>query len=332
MTIENKYTIPTFRDVLAAKSRISKYIRRTPLIYSKKLSRMLGCNAYVKCENIQVTGAFKVRGGVNLISQLSDEERRKGVVAVSTGNHGLSVAYAASLFGVKAKIVMPEKSNPYKVEAIRDLGAEVIFHGKDYDEAKEWAENVLVKEGYRYIHSGNEPHLISGVATIYLEILEDKPDIDIIIVPVGGGSGASGACIVAKTVNPDIKVIGVQSSGAPAVYLSWKNKRIVKLKELSTFAEGLATRAPFELTLSIMWKMLDDMILVDDDDIKRAICILLDTIHQVAEGAGAASTAAAFKLREEISGKNVALILSGGNITLDALRDIIMKYSSKMIS
>ena len=332
MTIENKYTIPTFRDVLAAKSRISKYIRRTPLIYSKKLSRMLGCNAYVKCENIQVTGAFKVRGGINLISQLSDEERKRGVVAVSTGNHGLSVAYAASLFGVEAKIVMPEKSNPYKVEAIRDLGAEVIFYGKDYDEAKEWTENVLVKKGYRYIHSGNEPHLISGVATIYLEILEDKPDIDIIIVPVGGGSGASGACIVAKTVNPDIKVIGVQSSGAPAVYLSWKNKRIVKLKELSTFAEGLATRAPFELTLTIMWKMLDDMILVDDDDIKRAICILLDTIHQVAEGAGAASTAAAFKLREEISGKNVALILSGGNITLDALRDIIMKYSSKMIS
>ena len=320
------YQIPTFRDVLEAKRVVSKYLVRTPLVYSRRLSRVLGCDAYVKCENLQVTGAFKVRGGVNLISKLPDEERRRGVVAVSTGNHGLSVAYAASLFGVDATIVMPENANPYKVEAIRDLGAEVIFKGKDYDEAKEWTESEAVKKGYRYIHSGNEPLLISGVGTLYLEVMEDLPDVDVIICPVGGGSGASGACIVAKTINPEVKVIGVQASGAPAVYLSWKNRRIVKMDEARTFAEGLATRAPFELTLEIMWKYLDDMTLVEDEEIARAIILLLETIHQVAEGAGAAATAAALKLRSRLEGKKVAIILSGGNIRFDKLKRIVEKY------
>ena len=221
---------------------------------------------------------------------------------------------------------MPEDANPYKVEAIRDLGAEVIFKGKDYDEAKEWTESEAVKRGYRYIHSGNEPLLISGVGTLYLEVMEDLPDVDVIICPVGGGSGASGACIVAKTINPEVKVIGVQASGAPAVYLSWKNRRIVKMDEVRTFAEGLATRAPFELTLEIMWKYLDDMTLVEDEEIARAIILLLETIHQVAEGAGAAATAAALKLRSRLEGKKVAIILSGGNITFDKLKRIVEKY------
>jgi len=321
------YFIPTFKDVLDAKKVVSKYLIRTPLLYSKHLSRILECDAYVKCENVQITGAFKVRGGVNLVSKLCEEERRKGVIAVSTGNHGLSVAYAASLFDVDATIVMPEKANPFKVQAIKDLGAKVVFHGKDYDEAKEWTEKEAAKEGYRYIHSGNEPYLIAGVGTLYLEILEDLPDVDVIIVPVGGGSGASAACIVAKTINPEIKVIGVQSSGAPAVYLSWKNRKIVKMKEVKTFAEGLATRAPFELTLDIMWKYLDNMILVEDEEIAKAIILLLQTIHQVAEGAGAAATAAALKIKEQIKGKKVALVLSGGNISFDKLKEIITKYS-----
>jgi len=320
------YFIPTFKDVLDARKVVSKYLVRTPLLYSNQLSRILGCNAYVKCENVQITGAFKVRGGVNLVSKLSEEEKRKGVIAVSTGNHGLSVAYAASLFGVDATIVMPEGANPFKVQAIKDLGAKVVFHGKDYDEAKEWTEKEAVKEGYRYIHSGNEPYLIAGVGTLYLEIVEDLPDVDVIIVPVGGGSGASAACIVAKTVNPKIKVIGVQSSGAPAVYLSWKNRKIVKMEEVKTFAEGLATRAPFELTLEIMWKYLDDMILVEDEEIAKAIILLLQTIHQVAEGAGAAATAAALKIKEQIKGKKVALVLSGGNISFDKLKEIIAKH------
>ncbi len=316
---------PSLRDVIEARRVVGRHLRRTPLMYSKLLSRELGFDAYVKCENIQVTGAFKVRGGVNLISKLSDDEKRRGVIAVSTGNHGLSIAYAASLFGVEATIVVPEGSNPYKVEAIRDLGARVLFKGRDYDEAKEWTEKVAARE-YRYVHSGDEPLLIAGVGTLYLEILEDLPDVDYIICPVGGGSGASAACIVAKSINPDIKVVGVQAAGAPAVYLSWKSRKPVKMDRVETFAEGLATRAPFKLTLEVMWKHLDDMILVEDEEIARAIVLLLKSIRQVAEGAGAASTAAAVKLREKLEGKKVALVLSGGNIEYERLKEILARY------
>ncbi|MEM2754697.1 MAG: threonine/serine dehydratase [Candidatus Methanomethylicia archaeon] len=320
------YMYPSLRDVLEARKIVSKHIRRTPLIYSRQLSRILGCEAYIKCENIQVTGAFKVRGGVNVISKLSPNELRRGVIAVSTGNHGLSIAYAASIFNAKAVIVMPEKANPFKAQAIRDLGAEVVFHGRDFDEAKEWTEREAIRQGYCYIHSGNEPYLISGVGTLYLEVLEDLPDVDAIICPVGGGSGASAACIVAKTINPKIKVIGVQAEGAPAVYLSWRNKKITTTESINTFAEGLATRAPFELTLDIMWRLLDNMVLVSDEEIAKAILLLLEVTHQLAEGAGAASTAAALKLKNQIRNMKVALILSGGNITLETLKEIVMKY------
>ncbi len=318
---------PTLLDVLDARRRISSYIRKTPIIYNRKLSEEIGANIYIKCENQQVTGAFKVRGGLNLMSHLSDEERKKGVVAVSTGNHGQSIAYAAAKYGVEATIVMPKNANPYKVEAIKSFGAEVVFHGKDFDEAKEWTEKELVKRGVRYVHSGDEPYLIAGVATLYFEILEEMPHVDIIIVPVGGGSGVSGACIVAKNMNNSIKVIGVQSSGAPAVYYSWKNKGIVKREKIETFAEGLATRAPFNLPLKIMWKYLDDMVLVDDEELEYAIYLLVDTMHQIAEGAGAASTAAVLKLKEEIREKTVVLALTGGNITTRQLKKILYKYS-----
>jgi threonine dehydratase len=318
--------IPRLSDVFEARKTISRFIRRTPLIYNRGLSEELEADIYIKCENQQVTGAFKVRGGLNLMAHLSEEEKKKGVVAVSTGNHGQSIAYAAMKYGVEATIVMPEDANPYKVEAIKSFGAKVVFHGKDFDEAKEWTEKELVKKGVRYIHSGDEPYLIAGVATIYLEVLEDLPDVDIIIVPVGGGSGASGACIVAKNIDKSIRVIGVQSSGAPAVYYSWKNRDVVKRDKIETFAEGLATRAPFSLPLRIMWKYLDDMILVDDADLEYAIFLLIDTIHQIAEGAGAASTAAALKMKRKIRGKKVVLALTGGNITTDQLRKILMKY------
>ncbi len=319
--------IPRLSDVFEARKMINRFVRRTPLIYNRRLSEELDADIYVKCENQQVTGAFKVRGGLNLMAHLSDEEKKRGVVAVSTGNHGQSIAYAAMKYGVEATIVMPEDANPYKVEAIRSFGAKVVFHGKDFDEAKEWTEKELVKKGVRYVHSGDEPYLIAGVATIYLEVLEDLPDVDTIIVPVGGGSGASGACIVAKNIDRNIEVIGVQSSGAPAVYYSWKNRDIVRRDKIETFAEGLATRAPFNLPLRIMWRYLDDMILVDDTELEYAIFLLIDTIHQIAEGAGAASTAAALKMRDEIRGKKVVLALTGGNITTEQLREILMKYS-----
>jgi len=314
---------PTFADVLSARSIVSKYLRPTPFLRSLDLSKQLGFEAFVKCENLQPVGAFKVRGGINLISRLSAEEKKRGVITASTGNHGLSIAYASSLFGVKATIGAPVGSNPYKIQAIKDFGAHVELHGKDFDEARLWVENQAHERGHRYIHSANEPLLIAGVGTLYLEIIEDLPDVDAIFVPVGGGSGASAACIVAKTVNPSIKVIGVQSEGAPAVYESWKTGRMVEKEKIETFADGLATRVPFELTMTIMRRLIDEIILVSEEDLKRAILLLLETTHQVAEGAGAASTAGAIKMHRDVKGKKVALVLSGGNLTLEMLRTII---------
>lgn len=312
----------TLNDVYKAQKIVSKYLPRTPLLKPTLLSKRLGFEAHVKCENLQPIGAFKVRGGIYLISRLSAEERRRGVITASTGNHGQSIAYAASLFGVKAIVAVPRNSNPNKIEAIRDFGGHVEFHGSDFDEARLWVEREAKRKGYRYIHSANEPQLIAGVGTLYLEIMEDIPDVETIVVPIGGGSGASAACIVAKSMNPEVRIIGVQAEKAPAVYLSWKNKKFTETQSAETFADGLATRVPFKLTLDIINKQIDDIVLVSEEEMKRAILTLLETIHQAAEGAGAASTAAASKLRRKLQGKKVALVLTGGNLTLQDLQNI----------
>src|SRR3989454_7008189 len=214
--------IPTFQDILLAQRQIHPYLQRTPQYSYPPMNALLGTEVYIKHENYQPVGAFKVRGGINLISQLSPQERERGVMAASTGNHGQSVAYAARLFGVKARIVVPEAANPGKVAAMQGMGAEVIFHGARYDEARLYCETLARELGYRYIHSGNEPLLIAGVATGILEMLEDEPRLEVIIVPIGGGSGAAGACIAAQTINPAIRVIGVQSEASPAAYESWR--------------------------------------------------------------------------------------------------------------
>src|SRR5437667_2161604 len=204
--------IPTFQDVLLAQRRIRPYLQRTPLYSYPAMNALIGTDVYIKHENYQPVGAFKVRGGINLISQLSPDERKRGVIAASTGNHGQSVAYAARLFGVKARIVVPEKANPGKVAAMQGMGAEVIAWGANFDEARVHSEALAQEHGYRYIHSGNEPHLIAGVATEALEMLEDEPELEVIIVPIGGGSGAAGTCLTAHALNPAIRVIGVQSA------------------------------------------------------------------------------------------------------------------------
>jgi threonine dehydratase len=316
----------TLEDVYEARKIVERYLPRTPLISSPALSKKLGFNAHVKCENTLPTGAFKVRGGVNLISRLSDEEKRRGVIAASTGNHAQSVAYAASLFGVKAVIGMAVGANPDKVEATRSYGATVELHGKDFDEARLWVEEEARRKGYRYIHSANEPLLIAGVGTLYLEIMEEIPDVDAIIVPIGGGSGAAAACVVAKALSPKVRVIGVQAEKAPAVYLSWKNRRLMETASADTFAEGLATRVAFTFTFGILSRMIDDVVLVSEEELKKAILTLLETTHQLAEGAGAASTAAAFKFRQRLQGKKVALLLTGGNLTLEKLGAILKEF------
>jgi len=318
---------PTFADVLDARRVIAPHLRRTPVVTSPLLDRVLGCQAFVKCENTNPTRAFKVRGGINLIARLTADERRRGVIAASTGNHGQSVAYAARLFGVPAIIGVPRNANPVKLAAMRDLGARVVEVGRDFDEAREWVERTTAAEGYRYIHSANEPLLIAGVATISLEFLEDVPDLEAVVVPVGAGSGACGHCIVAKTLNPRIEVIGVQAAGAPAVARSWRERRMIATVEVATKAEGLASRVPFELTLGILWERLDDMVLVTDEEMEEGIRILLETTRQVAEHAGAAPVAAARRLRGRLAGRKVGLILSGANITVEALRAVLAQAS-----
>src|SRR5438874_1510972 len=311
--------IPTFSDVLLARRQISPYLRRTPLYSYPALNAFIGTEVHIKHENYQPVGAFKVRGGINLISQLSPDERVRGVIAVSTGNHGQSVAYAARLFGVKARIVVPEGANPGKVAAMQAMGAEVIFHGAIYDEAQLYCEALAQEHGYRYIHSGNEPLLIAGVATETLEMLEDEPGLEVIIVPIGGGSGASGACIVTRAVNPSIRVIGVQAEASPAAYESWRQGQLIEASN-RTMAEGLATGRAFELPQEIMRQMLKEFMLVSEEEILQAVTWYIERAHTLAEGAGAASLAAAYRLRDELKGKKVGIVCSGGNVSLEQLK------------
>lgn len=311
--------IPTFQDVLLAQRQIRPYLQRTPLYSYPALNALVGTEVYIKHENYQPVGAFKVRGGINLISQLSPQEREKGVISASTGNHGQSVAYAARLFGVKAIIVVPEKANPGKVAAMQGMGANVIFHGATYDESKLHCETLAHEHGYRYIHSGNEPLLIAGVATEALEMLEDEPGLEVIIVPIGGGSGAAGVCTVTHAVNHHIQVIGVQSEASPAAYETWRQRRLVEAPN-RTFAEGLATGVAFELPQKIMRELLHDFMLVSEEEIMRAMVWMIERAHTLAEGAGAAPLAAAYRLRDTLKGKKVGLICSGGNTSLEHLR------------
>lgn len=316
------YVAPTFQDVLQARLRIRPYLARTPLYSYPALNELVGTKVYVKHENYQPVGAFKVRGGINLISQLSREERERGVIAASTGNHGQSVAYAARLFGVTARIVVPEGANPGKVAAMQGMGAEVIFHGANFDQAREHCEALAQEHGYRYIHSGNEPLLIAGVGTGTLEMLEDEPELEVIIVPIGGGSGAAGACIVAQAVNPRLRVIGVQSKSSPAAYETWRNRQMLTAPN-QTFAEGLATGTAFELPQAILWDRLSDFVLVSDEDIMRAMRWLIERAHTLAEAAGAASLAAAYTLREELRARKVGIVCSGGNTSLEHLKKVL---------
>ncbi len=307
-------SVPDLADVLAARQRIAPYLRPTPLYRYPALDMLTGARVWVKHENHQPVGAFKVRGGVNLVSQLSKDEQRRGVIAASTGNHGQSVAYAANLFGVHALICMPEQANPVKVESMQALGAEVVFHGRDFDEAREHCEKLATEHGYRYIHSGDEPSLIAGVATYTLEILEAQPDTEVIVVPVGGGSGAAGACVVAKAARPSIEVIGVQAEAAPAAYRSWQARALVA-DATATFAEGLATRTAFELPQQILWELLDDFVLVSEDALKAATRLMIEKTRNLVEPAGAAALAAVLSTPGRFAGRRVAIVCSGGNIS-----------------
>ncbi len=324
-----EWQIPTFADVLRARRQITPHLRPTALHTYPGLDDLVGTEVWVKHENHQPVGAFKVRGGVNLISQLSEDERRSGLIAASTGNHGQSIAYAARLFDVRAIICVPERANPVKVDSMQALGAEIVEYGEDFDAAREHCAHLAADHGYRYVHSGNEPLLIAGVGTETLEILEERPEIDVVVVPIGGGSGAAGACIVAKAIRPEIEVIGVQSEAAPAAFRSWEARSLIE-DTMGTFAEGLATRVPFELPQQILWEHLDDFVLVTEEEIRRATVLMLEQTRNLIEPAGAAPLAAALRLRDRLAGKRVALIASGGNVSPAQLRELLAGFDVRL--
>ena len=263
-----------------------------------------------------------------MISNLGEEEKRLGVISASRGNHGQSIALAAKLYGVPCIVAIPHGNNPEKTEAMKAYGAELMVHGRDFDEAREKVEEIQEEKGLRYIHSANEPMLIHGVGTYALEVLQDLPDPDYVFVPLGGGSGISGFLTVVRAKAPSVKVIGVQAEKAPAVYLSWKQGKTITTESADTMADGLATRVPFELTFSIIRKYVDEIVTVSDEEISAAIYLLYRSTHNVAEGAGAAATAAARKFGSRLAGKKVVLILSGCNIEVRAFRRILEEYSA----
>lgn len=314
---------PTYEDVLRALPVVTRHLPRTPAYDYPALSRRLGCELIVKHENHQPTGAFKVRGGVRLISSLPEDVRARGVVTATRGNHGLSIAYAARLFGARASIVVPHGNNPEKNEGMRAWGADLIEAGRDFDEARERAAKLADERGLRYVHSANEPHLIAGVGTYALELFEDAPELDLVVVPVGLGSGICGTCLVRGAVSPRTRVVGVQAERAPAIYRSWKEKRVVTTESADTIADGLATRVPAEMTLEIICRDVDDFVTVSEAALARAVRDLLRYTHNLAEPAGAAGLAALDALGADIRGKRVAIVLTGGNIDRATLRRIL---------
>ncbi len=319
--------IPDLGDVLDARGVIAPYLNRTPLRRYPLLNELLGADVFAKHENHLPTGAFKVRGGINLVARLDARMRAAGVCAASTGNHGQSVAYAASLFGVAATIFVPRGANPVKVASMRSLGAEVVEHGADFDDARGRCAEVAAQRGARYVHSGDEPLLIAGVGTATFEICEREPEIEVILVPVGGGSGAAGACITAKAIRPSVEVIGVQSEAAPAAYRAWREGELVE-DQMRTFAEGLQTRVAFALPQRILARHLDDFVLVTDDELRSATLQLIEVTRNLIEPAGAAPLAAALKLRERLAGRKIALVCSGGNINPTQLR-VLLAWEAK---
>ena len=318
----HELTPPTTADVYRARRVVRQHLPRTPLVRSEALSEAYAADVYLKREDVLPTGAFKVRGGITLVSQLEEEFLDRGLIAASTGNHGQSVAYAGREFDVPVVIAVPEDANPAKVEAIERFGARVEHHGADFDEAREWAERQATTEGYRYVHSANEPALVAGVGTAGLEVVEDCPDVDYVCCPVGGGSGAAGYCLTVGALT-DAEVIGVQSAAAPGLYHAWRDGHLEPHTSMETFAEGLATRVPFAVTMDVLRDRLDRFVLVDDADLEAAMGRLLFDEHVVVEGAGAAGVAALEHLGEEVAGSTVVVQLSGRNLSRAKLVDLV---------
>jgi threonine dehydratase len=308
----------SLNEAIRARTTLRPFLAPTPLRHYPSLSRALGAEVYVKHENHNPTGTFKIRGGINLMSYLA-QEGTKGVITYSTGNHGTSVAFSARRFGLKAVVVVPEKSNPLKVQAIKDTGAELVEFGANFEEAGRKVEELVHEQGLYFVHPANEPLLINGVGTEFLEILEELPDLDVMLVPLGAGSEVAAAITVLKAVRPGAQVIAVQAEQAPAAYESWKAGRIMSA-ENSTFAGGMATGIAYELPFAIYAQGLDDFVLVPEEELYQGIALAAHHTRNLVEGAGGAALRAAFKIKDRLQGKKVVLQFSGGNAAPDEIR------------
>lgn len=310
-------------DFMEARERLNTVITKTKLIYSNIFSNETGNDVYIKPENLQRTGAFKIRGAYNKIAKLTEEEKKRGVIAASAGNHAQGVALAAQKLGIKAVIVMPKHTPLIKVEATKRYGADVILTGEVYDEAYEYAKKLQEKEGYTFVHPFDDEDVIEGQGTIALEVLDELPNADIILVPIGGGGLISGIASAAKLKNPLIKIIGVEPEGAASALEARKNKHVVELAEANTIADGTAVKKIGEITFDYIEKYVDDIVTVSDYELMAAFLILVEKHKIVSENSGILSVAGLKKLN--VKGKKIISIISGGNIDVLTISSMINK-------
>lgn len=315
----------SYADILAARERLAPYLTPTPLRHYPLLDQHVGggTSLLVKHENHQPTGSFKVRNGLSFVTGLTDDERARGVVAASTGNHGQGIAYAASLLGVRATICVPVGNNPEKGAAMRGWGATVVEEGRDYDEAVQTMFRIAREEGRAVAHSTNDPRVVTGAATMSLEMIEQSGGLDAIVIAVGGGSQSVGALTVARELASSLEVYGAQCAGAPAIHDSWHAGTPMQTQRADTFAEGVATRQPYALTFATLKEGLAGFVTVTDAELAETIRLILRLTHNLVEGAGALGVAAALKLRDKLRGQRVGVVFSGGNIDTTVLRRIL---------
>ncbi|MBC8184565.1 pyridoxal-phosphate dependent enzyme [candidate division KSB1 bacterium] len=319
MTVYSDATI----DTNAAYQRIKQFIRKTPLEECKELSRITRSQVYLKMEHWQRTGAFKIRGALNRMLQLSEEEKSHGVITASAGNHGLGVAFASELLEMKARIVLPVSASPTKIKMLNHFGCDIVQAGRDYDESEDVAYRIEKDCDLTFIHAFEDNRIIAGQGTIALEILNELPEADVLLVPVGGGGLISGIGIAAKQIKPEIQIIGVQSEASPAMYRALKANRAIESPIEKTIADGLAGRLVSPNILSTIQHYVDDMLLVTENDIVKAILFLLENSRTLVEGAAAVGVAALLSDKISVEGKKCVVLLTGRNIDTETIRDIL---------
>lgn len=317
--------LPDYSDIIKAQLRLKGIVKSTPLEHSKSFSAMAGANVFMKLENLQSTGSFKVRGAYNKISNLPQSELKKGVVCASAGNHAQGVAFAAKLLGVKARVFMPVFTPPLKVIATRSYGAEVVLEGESFDDAFAAAMKYQEKSGAVFVHPFDDPHIIAGQGTIGLELFQSMDSIEDVVVPIGGGGMIAGIAIALKEMNPDIRIIGVEASGAQSMKNSLKAGKPEKLTNMQTIADGIAVKTPGNLTFEATKKYVDELVVVDDAEIAHTAYLLLQRAKILAEPAGVAAMAAVLRKKSDFSDRNVIPVISGGNINMGILEQILEK-------